>query len=191
MVDMPTQQYGDYVLVSLRVQMKRVEFDLALAAVINQIRGQPKRLSSNASTKESCDEIIFQSHDGSTRRDKIMQQLDLARMIAGVMGMPDVPAVGWLVHSFIGVVIYGAVLALLDERLPGDSRVWHSVLIAIVGWLLMMLLLMPMAGAGLFGLGLGIWAPVMTLMLHLIFGAVLGAYYGHSLARVPANRTRT
>ena len=113
----------------------------------------------------------------------IMPQLDLARMIAGVMGMPDVPAVGWLVHSFIGVVIYGAALALLDERLPGESRVWHGVL--------MMLLLMPMAGAGLFGLGLGIWAPVMTLMLHLIFGAVLGAYYGHSLTRVPANRTRT
>lgn len=121
----------------------------------------------------------------------IMPQLDLARMIAGVMGMPDVPAVGWVVHFFIGVVIYGAALALLDERLPGESRIWHGVLIAIVGWLVMMLLLMPMAGAGLFGLGLGISAPVMTLMLHLIFGAVLGAYYGHSLARGPANRTRT
>ena len=121
----------------------------------------------------------------------IMPQLDLARMIAGVMGMPDVPAVGWVVHFFIGVVIYGAALALLDERLPGESRIWHGVLIAIVGWLVMMLLLMPMAGAGLFGLGLGISAPVMTLMLHLIFGAVLGAYYAHSLARGPANRTRT
>ena len=121
----------------------------------------------------------------------IMPQLDLQRMIAGVMGMPDALAVGWAVHSFIGVVIYGAVLAMLDERLPGESRVWHGVLIATVGWLVMMLVLMPMAGAGFFGLGLGISAPIMTLMLHLIFGAVLGAYYGHSLAREPANRSRT
>lgn len=36
---------------------------------------------------------------------------------------------------------------------------------------------MPMAGAGIFGLNLGMMAPVMTLVLHLIYGAVLGAVY--------------
>lgn len=50
-------------------------------------------------------------------------------------------------------------------------------------WLLMMVALMPMAGAGLFGLGLGIMAPVMTLVLHMIFGAVLGWTYGRLLGR--------
>ena len=58
----------------------------------------------------------------------------------------------------------------------------HGVLLATVGWLMMMVL-MPMASAGLFGLNLGISTPIMTLMLHLIFGAILGAYYGHALAR--------
>lgn len=33
---------------------------------------------------------------------------------------------------------------------------------------------MPMVGAGLFGLQMGIMAPMMTLVLHLIFGAVFG-----------------
>ena len=113
----------------------------------------------------------------------IMPQLDLPRMIAGMMGMPDAPMLGWAVHFFIGVVVYGAALALLDEHLPGDSKMGHGVLLATVGWLMMMVVLMPMAGAGLFGLNLGISAPIMTLMLHLIFGAVLGAYYGHALAR--------
>jgi hypothetical protein len=42
----------------------------------------------------------------------------------------------------------------------------------------MMIVMMPMAGAGFFGQVLGIAAPVMTLMLHLVFGAVLGAVYG-------------
>ena len=38
----------------------------------------------------------------------------------------------------------------------------------------MMLIVMPAAGAGLFGLNMGMMAPVMTLMLHAIYGAVLG-----------------
>ena len=49
--------------------------------------------------------------------------------------------------------------------------------------MMMVVVLMPMAGGGLFGLKLGVSAPIMTLMLHLIFGAVFGAYYGHALAR--------
>ena len=52
----------------------------------------------------------------------IMPQLDLPKMIAGMMGMPDAPMAGWAVHFFIGVVVYGATLALLDEHLPGDSK---------------------------------------------------------------------
>nr|WP_244483514.1 DUF6789 family protein [Mesorhizobium sp. 1M-11] len=41
----------------------------------------------------------------------------------------------------------------------------------------MMILPMPMAGAGLFGLALGMMAPVMTLILHFIWGAVLGVMF--------------
>jgi len=78
----------------------------------------------------------------------IMPQLDLPKMIAGMMGMPDAPMAGWAVHFFIGVVVYGAALALLDEHLPGDSKIGHGVLLATVGWLMMMAVLMPMASAG-------------------------------------------
>ena len=60
----------------------------------------------------------------------IMPQVDLPRMIAGMMGMPDAPMLGWAVHFFIGVVLYGAALALLDEHLPGDSKMGHGLLLA-------------------------------------------------------------
>jgi hypothetical protein len=46
-----------------------------------------------------------------------------------------------------------------------------------------MVAIMPMVGAGLFGLALGVMAPVMTLVLHLIFGAVLGWVYGRTVER--------
>lgn len=120
----------------------------------------------------------------------IMPELDIAHMIAGMMGMPNTPAVGWIVHFMIGTVGYGVALALLDEHLPGDSHVVHGIMLAIVGWLIMMIMLMPMAGAGFFGLSMGIMAPMMTLVLHLIFGAILGWYYGHALEQSGAAMKR-
>jgi hypothetical protein len=34
-----------------------------------------------------------------------------------------------------------------------------------------------MVGAGVFGMNLGMVAPLMTLMLHVIYGAVLGGVF--------------
>jgi hypothetical protein len=42
----------------------------------------------------------------------------------------------------------------------------------------MMVLLMPMAGAGFFEIIFGAMAPFMTFALHVIFGAALGGVYG-------------
>ena len=43
---------------------------------------------------------------------------------------------------------------------------------------MMMIVMMPIAGAGLFGQRLGMMTPVVTLVLHLVFGVVLGGVYG-------------
>jgi len=123
--------------------------------------------------------MVFKSMMG------LMPQLDIARMIAGMMGSPDTPLIGWIVHFAIGIVVYGIAIAVLDSKLPGTSHVGHGVMLGVIGWLIMMVMLMPMAGAGLFGMNMGIMAPVMTLVLHLIFGAVLGWMYGRST--VPAD----
>ncbi len=117
----------------------------------------------------------------------VMPALDLPMMIAGTMGRPDMPVVGWGVHFMIGVVGYGAAMALLDAHLPGDSHVMHGVMVGVIGWLVMMVMLMPMMGVGMFGMGMGVMAPMMTLVLHLIFGAVLGWTYGASNPARPAH----
>jgi hypothetical protein len=80
-------------------------------------------------------------------------------------------------HFFIGTIIWGILFALVEPGLPGGYWL-RGVLFSIGAWLLMMLIPMPMAGAGLFGLNLGIGAPIATLILHIIFEAVLGAGYG-------------
>ena len=97
----------------------------------------------------------------------------LTQMAHGMLGTPASPAVGWLLHFLIGTVSWGTTYAWLRPRLPGGPAA-RGMLFATGAWLMMMLVVMPMAGAGPFGLRLGVMAPVATLVLHLVYGAVLG-----------------
>lgn len=105
----------------------------------------------------------------------IMPELDVIAMLGAMTGVAA--AIGWVMHFMIGTVAWGAGFALVSDRLPGGSAVMRGIVFGVAAWLAMMIAVMPMAGAGLFGLGLGIMAPVMTLMLHVVFGAVLGAVF--------------
>ncbi len=105
----------------------------------------------------------------------LMPELNVIRMLGAMTG--GGPIVGWIAHFVIGTVFWGIGFAWLYPKIPGRKAWIKGVLFGLGAWVLMMLLVMPMAGAGLFGLRLGMAAPVMTLMLHAIFGAVLGAVY--------------
>jgi len=105
----------------------------------------------------------------------LMPELDIISMLSGMMGSGL--AMGWIAHFMIGTVIWGGLFALFGPKLPGGSFWLKGVIFGVGAWLLMMLAVMPMAGAGVFGMNLGMVAPVMTLMLHLIYGTVLGGVY--------------
>lgn len=107
----------------------------------------------------------------------IMPELNLPQMMADAMGSPDAPLLGWTAHIMIGVVVYGAIMAALSTAFPGAGNVGQGVLSGIIGWLVMMVLVMPMLGAGLFGVDYGFMSPIVMLMLHLVFGGVLGWAY--------------
>ncbi|WP_138936231.1 DUF6789 family protein [Roseovarius arcticus] len=105
----------------------------------------------------------------------VMPELDVAAMIATMMGASIV--VGWIVHFMIGTLAWGGGFAVLYDMIPGTSAVMKGIVFGIAAWLGMMIVVMPMAGAGFFGMNFGVMAPVMTLVLHIIFGAVLGKVY--------------
>lgn len=105
----------------------------------------------------------------------LMPQLDVIGMLSGMLGGSR--GMGWIMHFIIGTVAWGGGFALLYSAIPGGSSWVKGILFGLAVWLVMMLVIMPMAGAGLFGMNIGIMAPIMTMMLHLIFGAVLGAAY--------------
>lgn len=105
----------------------------------------------------------------------VMPQLDVIGMLGNMMHVP--PAVAWVIHFMIGA-IWGLLFAVLYSRLPGGSAIVKGMVLLTGAWLVMMLMVMPMAGAGVFGMKLGMMAPVMTWVLHLVFGAVMGLVYG-------------
>ena len=104
----------------------------------------------------------------------VMPELDIISMLAGMMG--GALLLGWVMHFMIGVG-YGVAFHLTYDKLPTNSLIIKGVILGVVGWLVMMLMLMPMVGAGLFGMKMGVMAPMMTLVLHAIFGAILGFVY--------------
>ncbi len=120
----------------------------------------------------------------------LMPELEIARMLGTMLG--DGPGVGWLAHFMIGTLLWGVLFAWLDPTLPGSSHMMKGVIFGLGAWLLMMIIVMPMAGAGFFGLNLGLMAPIMTLLLHAIFGAVLGGVYGwqRPTRRIVMNETK-
>lgn len=111
----------------------------------------------------------------------VMPDMNAIKMLAGMahqfMGTPLTPVVGWLLHFAIGSIAWGILFALLIKKIPGKSPIVKGIVFGTAAWLLMMVMVMPMAGAGLFGLHMGMGAPVATLILHWIFGAMLGTVY--------------
>lgn len=99
--------------------------------------------------------------------------MDIAASLAGMMNMPW--AVGLAAHMMLGVIVFPLVYAfILASRLPG-SPVLRGLIFGSVLWLMMEAAVMPMLGAGFFGMnGPGMKGAVAALMAHLAYGAILG-----------------
>lgn len=111
----------------------------------------------------------------------MMPQMNAIKMLAGmahgIIGTPLTPVVGWLLHFMIGSLLWGILFGALFKRIPTQTAITKGLIFGSAAWLVMMVLVMPMAGAGLFGLHLGLGAPIATLVLHWAYGVVLGAAY--------------
>ena len=106
----------------------------------------------------------------------LMPQLDLVNILARALGFHS-HAAGWVAHFVVGVLLWGPLFVLADRRMFFAHWI-NGLLFASVVWLGVMLVIMPLAGEGLFGVGLGLATPTLTLFLHWLYGAVLGSAYG-------------
>ena len=106
----------------------------------------------------------------------LMPELDVIAMLSAMMHRPAMT--DWAAHLMIGSIVFGVAFAAAHRFLPGKTSIAKGIAFGVVAWFMMMVAVMPMAGAGVFGLGLGVMAPVMTLMLHIIYGLVLDLVFG-------------
>jgi hypothetical protein len=95
---------------------------------------------------------------------------------------PASPAVGWVLHFFVGTVLWGVAFAVLHDYLPGPS--WQrGLLFALGAWVLLMGggLVLNEARVLVFDLAPSIVAA--TFVVHILYGVSLGVIYGWLLDR--------
>ncbi|MGD8587307.1 MAG: hypothetical protein PVG22_00610 [Chromatiales bacterium] len=115
----------------------------------------------------------------------LLPQLETIRFLehvsvatAHVTGLPVLPMAGWLWHFTIGILWWGSLYGFMWPLLPG-SRSWvKGVVFGVIAGLLVLLMVMPLAGAGYFGMHLTWLEPLVSMVYHMVYGIVLGAVYG-------------
>lgn len=108
----------------------------------------------------------------------VLPQLSTISVLAQMLGYQSL-TIGWIVHFFVGVILWGPLYAWIDPKSSLPHWV-NGVIFASCVWLGLMLVIMPLEGADLLGLQLGLVTPTATLARHWIYGAVLGGVFGSS-----------
>jgi len=121
----------------------------------------------------------------------LFPSLNLIALVNVTLHAPPHALAGWIVHGTAAAAAGGSVYAWLEPRLDADHPVKRGILFGVATWLASMLLFMPAAGAGVFGLRIGVHLPIATLLLHLGYGALLGWLYDRLGSTVEYIATRT
>lgn len=112
-------------------------------------------------------------------------EFDLIAMLARAAGTPDATVMGWILHFVIGVALWGAGFAVFSPHLPGPHWL-RGLIFGLLAWLVMMIAFLPAAGLPIFASGMGIVIPGTALILHAVFGIVLGEAYHLLLHYLPS-----
>ncbi len=120
--------------------------------------------------------ITFLMYEGAPMMG--LPKMDIAAMLGQMLG-------GWtlgmMMHFVNGAVIFPLIYAyLLFSRLPGAPAV-KGITWGVVLWAMAQLIVMPMMGAGIFGLKMsGIMSAFGSLIGHIAYGALLGWIAGRA-----------
>jgi hypothetical protein len=108
-------------------------------------------------------------------------------IISLLMSLGSITAVqAWMDHFIVGVVAWGLAFGAYDSLASRPAHWLKGIIFGVFAWVVMMVLFMPLAKAGVFGWKIGPMAAAVTLIYHLVYGAVLGTTYGLLSAWVPA-----
>jgi uncharacterized membrane protein YagU involved in acid resistance len=90
--------------------------------------------------------------------------------------LPIGPAIGWVIHFVIGMLLALIYAAVFVHRLPG-TPLGRGMLYGVLVFVVAQLVFMPLAGGGVFSRGA---VPLLagSLIGHLVYGGLTGWIYG-------------
>jgi hypothetical protein len=120
-------------------------------------------------------------------------EVNIIRLLVNLGSIQTVAA--WMDHFIVGVVVWGLLFSGFDALWESRAYWLKGIIFGVFAWLMMMVLFMPLAKAGWFGVRIGPIAALVTLGYHLIYGLVLGVVYGLLTmwypAKAPENSSAT
>ena len=103
----------------------------------------------------------------------------IAEMLGKMMG--NRWALGMLAHVTNGIIVFPFIYTFFVYEKIRGARVARGIVWGIILWFMGELVVMPMAGAGLFSANIGGMKTVIAaLMGHVVYGSTLGAIAGKS-----------
>jgi len=121
----------------------------------------------------------------------VMPEVNVFRLLMNLGGGNLGPGSVWADHFIVGTLIWGLLFGATESAVSSPAPWLKGVILGVLAWLVMMVTFMPLAGSGLFGLKVGTSVPVGMLILHLVFGVVLGGSYGLMSAAFPERPPET
>src|SRR5829696_5952129 len=91
----------------------------------------------------------------------LMPQIDIVRLLTTLGTLT--PASAWMDHFIVGVVVWGLLFAAIDATTARKALWIKGMIFGVFAWLMMMVTFLPLAGAGFFGVKIGI-PPVLGLL---------------------------
>jgi len=114
---------------------------------------------------------------------------DLQRLLSGLFGRPLEPALAWLLSYVNGALILGFLFGRLYDRLPGAGAIAKGGAFGFAAWLVMGLGFFPLAGRGMFALGLGLGVRPAALMFAMLMSYAIVMSVLYAWLRVPPRQT--
>jgi uncharacterized membrane protein YagU involved in acid resistance len=111
-------------------------------------------------------------------------ELNIITLLISLGSIQTVAA--WMDHFIVGVVVWGLMFGALDAMWESRAYWLKGLVFGVFSWFLMMVLFMPLAKVGFFGVKIGPPAIYVTLVYHLVYGLVIGLTYQLLTAYFPA-----
>lgn len=107
--------------------------------------------------------------------------MDIAAMLGGMLG-------GWtmgmIAHVIMGVIVFPLIYVLIVYHLIGGPPLVRGLVYGAILWLIAVIVVMPIAGAGVLMSNVGgMMAVIAALIGHRVYGGLLGVIAGHGPTR--------